>query len=68
MTIKRNHWTNEEIIKILKKLKLDASYDHYNYAIDLATDYFNNFDKHFTEKNAFAYLTDEDKIIRVGQP
>lgn len=67
MTIKRNHWSNEEVIKILDQLKLDATYEHYNYAIDVATGYFNNFNKHFTEKNAIAYLTDEDKIISVGQ-
>jgi hypothetical protein len=67
MTIKRNHWTNEEVIKILRQLKLDPSYDHYNYAIDIASQYFSNFEKYFMEENALAYLTNEDKIIRVGQ-
>lgn len=67
MTIKRNHWTNEEVMKILKQLKLEPTYEHYNYAIDIASQYFFNFEKHFTEENAIAYLTDEDRIIKVGR-
>lgn len=54
-------------MKILKQLKLEPTYEHYNYAIDIASQYFFNFEKHFTEENAIAYLTDEDRIINVGR-
>lgn len=66
MTIKRNHWTNEEVMKILSLLKLDPSYDHYNYAIDQAADIFSRFEMHFTKPEAIAYLTDEEKVVGVG--
>lgn len=66
MTIKRNHWTNEEIMKILSMLKLDPTYEHYNYAIDQAVQIFTRFEMHFTKPSAIAYLTDEEKVIEVG--
>jgi predicted transcriptional regulator len=66
MTIKRNHWQNEDVINILKHLKLDSSYDHYNYALDQAMEMFVRFEEHYTNPSALAYLTDEDTIIEVG--
>lgn len=66
MTIKRNHWQNEDVINILKSLKADPEYDHYNYALDQAIDIFSRFEKHFTCPSAIAYLTDEQKMIQVG--
>jgi hypothetical protein len=66
MTIKRNHWQNEEVINILDHLKLDKSYEHYNYALEQAKELFVRFEQHFTEPSALAYLSDEDNIIEVG--
>jgi hypothetical protein len=66
MTIKRNHWQNEEVIRILDQLKLDPTYEHYNYALDQAVDIFARFEKHFTEPAALAYLSEDDTIIGVG--
>lgn len=66
MTIKRNHWQNEDVINIMKHLKLDPSYDHYNYALDQAANIFARFEQHYTEPSALAYLSDEDRLIGVG--
>ncbi len=66
MTIKRNHWQNEEVIQILKHLRLDPTYEHYNYALDQVNSIFARFEQHYTEPAALAYLTDQDTIIGVG--
>jgi hypothetical protein len=66
MTIKRNHWQNEDVIHILKHLKLDPSYDHYNHALDQVANTFARFEMHYTEPAALAYISDEDTIVGVG--
>jgi hypothetical protein len=66
MTIRRNHWQNEDVINILKHLKLDPTYEHYNYALDQAIQIFSRFEHVHTEPSALAYLTDENAIIGVG--
>lgn len=50
----------------MKHLKLDPSYDHYNYALDQAANIFARFEMHYTEPSALAYLSDEDRLVGVG--
>lgn len=66
MTIRRNQWQNEDIIRIVQHLKLDGSYEHYNYAIDQVANIFQRFEEHFTQPSALAYMVDEDSIVCVG--
>jgi len=69
MTIKRNHWHNEHVIKILKMLRDDPSLqdqDYYTYGLECAMSIFQRFDSDFTNREALAYLTDEDLVIQTG--
>jgi len=74
MNLKRDNWTTEEVMKILKGCKIcdgegkatsKFCVDH-NAAIDDAIDAFFDFTRPLDEMGAMAYCPEEDMIYHVG--
>lgn len=71
--MKRDNWTNEEVIDILEGLKTvgrngEAIDSDYNLAIDMAVSQFWDFQKPSDEFAAMAYDPETKEIVVVGPP
>ena len=71
--MKRDNWTNEEVIDILEGLKVVDSNGmskevDWNFALDFATTQFWDFKRPIDQPDAMAYNPDTKEIVVVGPP
>lgn len=68
--MKRDNWTNEEVIFILEGLKYSNLPKHgdWNKALDIAIMQFYDFQKPVEEYAAMAFIPETQEIVVVGPP
>jgi len=68
--MKRDHWTNEEVIYILEGFKNSNLRRHkdWNTALDMAVTQFFDFQRPVTDYAAMAFIPETQEIVVVGPP
>lgn len=68
--MKRNNWTNEEVLSILEGQKLsgkDKSYcELWNSVVEHLKSTFHDFQRDPKESGAMAYISEKDEIVHIG--
>lgn len=70
MELKRDHWTNAEVINFLEGMKYShlPKYGDWNASLDMAITQFYDFKREPTEFAAMAYDVEKQEIVVVGPP
>jgi len=64
--LKRNNWSNDEIVHLVNAMKVNESVESYNEAINDVITMFLEFDQPATEWGALAYGLQDKMIVHTG--